>query len=405
VGAIRTPLPHQPADENLNSRRGTKEAGQACVPRKKYELPRGAINLPRKEQGRASHSLSVEEPVAGFIFFKRNICMPRHPHNLKARHPHRKRDSCKYKSNTRKTMTGKIIKGIAGFYYVYVEETKEAKETATGGTLYECKAKGTFRKQKIKPLVGDIVDIAVLDDEKHIGNVERILPRKNELIRPAVSNIDMALVIFASAKPDPNFNLLDRFLCMMEYQHVPVTICFNKKDLITPKEQQELKSIYEPAGYRVLFTSTKTGEGIDEIKHILEGRTTTVAGPSGVGKSSIINCLQDDVQMETGHISEKIERGKHTTRHSEIIPIKDGTYIMDTPGFSSMDVPGFEKEDLWTCYPEFVEYEPYCRFQGCSHINEPDCGVKEALADGKISQVRYDNYKLLYEELKNRQKY
>ena len=202
-------------------------------------------------------------------------------------------------------MTGKIIKGIAGFYYVYVEETKEAKETATGGTLYECKAKGTFRKQKIKPLVGDIVDIAVLDDEKHIGNVERILPRKNELIRPAVSNIDMALVIFASAKPDPNFNLLDRFLCMMEYQHVPVTICFNKKDLITPKEQQELKSIYEPAGYRVLFTSTKTGEGIDEIKHILEGRTTTVAGPSGVGKSSIINCLQDDVQMETGHISEK----------------------------------------------------------------------------------------------------
>ena len=302
-------------------------------------------------------------------------------------------------------MTGKIIKGIAGFYYVYVEETKEAKETATGGTLYECKAKGTFRKQKIKPLVGDIVDIAVLDDEKHIGNVERILPRKNELIRPAVSNLDMALVIFASAKPDPNFNLLDRFLCMMEYQHVPVTICFNKKDLITPKEQQELKSIYEPAGYRVLFTSTKTGEGIDEIKHILEGRTTTVAGPSGVGKSSIINCLQDDVQMETGHISEKIERGKHTTRHSEIIPIKDGTYIMDTPGFSSMDVPGFEKEDLWTCYPEFVEYEPYCRFQGCSHINEPDCGVKEALADGKISQVRYDNYKLLYEELKNRQKY
>lgn len=241
-------------------------------------------------------------------------------------------------------MTGKIIKGIAGFYYVYVEETKEAKETATGGTLYECKAKGTFRKQKIKPLVGDIVDIAVLDDEKHIGNVERILPRKNELIRPAVSNIDMALVIFASAKPDPNFNLLDRFLCMMEYQHVPVTICFNKKDLITPKEQQELKSIYEPAGYRVLFTSTKTGEGIDEIKHILEGRTTTVAGPSGVGKSSIINCLQDDVQMETGHISEKIERGKHTTRHSEIIPIKDGTYIMDTPGFSSMDVPGFERK-------------------------------------------------------------
>ena len=236
-------------------------------------------------------------------------------------------------------MTGKIIKGISGFYYVYVE----------GAGLYECKAKGAFRKQKIKPLVGDEVDIAVLDEENKLGNVEDILPRKNELIRPAVSNIDMALVIFASAKPDPNFNLLDRFLCMMEYQKVPVTICFNKKDLITEEKQDELRRIYEPAGYKVLFSSTKTGEGIDDIKHILEGKTTTVAGPSGVGKSSIINCLQDGIQMETGHISRKIERGKHTTRHSEIIPIVDGTYIMDTPGFSSMDVPGFEKEDLWPC--------------------------------------------------------
>ena len=145
-------------------------------------------------------------------------------------------------------MTGKIIKGISGFYYVYVE----------GAGLYECKAKGAFRKQKIKPLVGDMVDIAVLDEENKLGNVEEILPRRNELIRPAVSNIDMALVIFASAKPDPNFNLLDRFLCMMEYQKVPVTICFNKVDLITAEKKDELKAIYEPAGYKVLFTCTKT---------------------------------------------------------------------------------------------------------------------------------------------------
>ena len=302
-------------------------------------------------------------------------------------------------------MTGKIIKGIAGFYYVYVEETKEAKETATGGTLYECKAKGTFRKQKIKPLVGDIVDIAVLDDEKHIGNVERILPRKNELIRPAVSNIDMALVIFASAKPDPNFNLLDRFLCMMEYQHVPVTICFNKKDLITPKEQQELKSIYEPAGYRVLFTSTKTGEGIDEIKHILEGRTTTVAGPSGVGKSSIINCLQDDVQMETGHISEKIERGKHTTRHSELFSLGDGVYLMDTPGFTALGLREMEKEELREYYPQFEEYKNTCRFLGCVHIHEPQCSVKIALEEGKIPKGRYDNYKQFFDEISSKRKY
>ena len=292
-------------------------------------------------------------------------------------------------------MTGKIIKGISGFYYVYVE----------GAGLYECKAKGAFRKQKIKPLVGDNVEIAVIDEANKLGNVEKILPRKNELIRPAVSNIDMAMVIFASAKPDPNFNLLDRFLCMMEYQKVPVTICFNKIDLVDKEKLKEYSRIYEPAGYNVIFTCTKTKEGLGSIRSLLEGKTTTVAGPSGVGKSSIINCLQSDITMETGTISEKIERGKHTTRHSEIIPVSHDTYIMDTPGFSSMDVPGFEKEDLWTCYPEFVRHEPYCRFIGCSHINEPDCGVKAAVEDGEISPVRYENYKLLYEELKNRHKY
>ena len=292
-------------------------------------------------------------------------------------------------------MTGKIIKGISGFYYVYVE----------GAGLYECKAKGAFRKQKIKPLVGDNVEIAVIDEANKLGNVEKILPRKNELIRPAVSNIDMALVIFASAKPDPNFNLLDSFLCMMEYQKVPVTICFNKIDLVDQEKLKEYSGIYEPAGYNVIFTCTKTKEGLGSIRSLLEGKTTTVAGPSGVGKSSIINCLQSDITMETGTISEKIERGKHTTRHSEIIPVSHDTYIMDTPGFSSMDVPGFEKEDLWTCYPEFVRHEPYCRFIGCSHINEPDCGVKAAIEDGEISPVRYENYKLLYEELKNRHKY
>ncbi len=292
-------------------------------------------------------------------------------------------------------MQGKIIKGIAGFYYIHAEN----------GQVYECKAKGAFRKQKIKPLVGDMVRIAVLDEAEHLGNVEEILPRKNELIRPAVANIDMALVIFAAAKPEPNFNLLDRFLCMMEFQNVPVTICFNKTDLVDEEKIEEYRRIYEPAGYRLMSTCTRTGEGVDAVKALLHGKTTTVAGPSGVGKSSLINALQSDVQMQTGVISDKIDRGKHTTRHSEIVPVMEDSYIMDTPGFSSMDVPGFEKEDLWTCFPEFREYEPYCKFQGCSHINEPNCGVKEALAEGKISSVRYENYKLLYEELKNMKKY
>ena len=292
-------------------------------------------------------------------------------------------------------MQGKIIKGISGFYYVYVEGIGE----------YECKAKGVFRNQKIKPLVGDNVEIVSLDEDKLIGNVERILPRTNELIRPAVSNIDMALVIFAADKPAPNLNLLDRFLCMMEYQKVPVTICFNKCDLVSQEEKNRFLKLYEATSYQVLFTCAKTGEGIKQLKDSLYGKTTTVAGPSGVGKSSIINELQSERTMETGQISTKIERGKHTTRHSEIIPICERTYIMDTPGFSSMDIPNIEKEQLWTCFPEFVEYEPYCRFQGCMHIHEPDCGIKQALDQGKISKTRYDNYCMLYEEMKNKKKY
>ena len=292
-------------------------------------------------------------------------------------------------------MTGRIIKGIAGFYYVYVE----------GCGVYECKAKGVFRNRKVKPLVGDRVEIQVIDETEHKGNMEEILPRTSELIRPAVANVDQAMVIFAAAKPQPNFNLLDRFLIMMEYQDVPVTICFNKKDLLEEQAIEEFAGVYKKCGYSVLYTSAEKEEGIRELHELLDGRTTAVAGPSGVGKSSLVNRLQPNVQMETGSISRKIERGKHTTRHSEIIPIAADTYIMDTPGFSTLYIPGFEKEDLQNFYPEFKEYEPYCRFKGCSHISEPDCGVKEALAEGKISQLRYDDYLALYEELKEKRRY
>ncbi len=292
-------------------------------------------------------------------------------------------------------MTGRIVKGISGFYYVFV----------AGSGIYECKAKGAFRKQQIKPLVGDLVEIDVLSEENHLGNVVEILPRKNALIRPAVANVDQALVIFATDSPKPNLNLLDRFLVMMAYQDVPVQICFNKEDLGADDDKQQLREIYEKAGYPVYFTQATTGQGEAEIFALLQGKTTTVAGPSGVGKSSLINGLQDHTTMETGNISEKIGRGKHTTRHSELIPIAEDSFIMDTPGFSSMYVPEIEAGQLWEYFPEFVPHEPECRFQGCAHIGEPDCGIKEALARGEIAQSRYDNYKLLYEELIQNKKY
>lgn len=292
-------------------------------------------------------------------------------------------------------MQGKIVKGIAGFYYVHVAESG----------IYECKAKGAFRNQKVKPLVGDNVRLEVLDEEQKKGNIEEILPRKNELIRPAVANIDQALVIFAAAKPKPNFNLLDRFLILMQYQKVPAVVCFNKQDMVDAEALQLLKNTYESAGYQVIFTSAAKEEGIQAVRDLLKGKTTTVAGPSGVGKSSLINLLSPEAEMETGDISRKIERGKHTTRHSELFALDENTFICDTPGFSSIYLPEMEKEELGIYFPEIAEYEPFCRFQGCAHIHEPGCGVKEALEEKKISPIRYDNYKLLYEELKDKRRY
>lgn len=292
-------------------------------------------------------------------------------------------------------MQGKIIKGIAGFYYVHVAEAG----------IFECKAKGIFRKEKIKPLVGDDVELEPLNMQDMTGNITAILPRKNELIRPAVANVDQAMVIFAADKPKPNFNLLDRFLIMMEQRKVETIICFNKQDLVTLQEADRLRQIYEPCGYQVLAVSAKEQQGLKQVQEVLAGKTTTVAGPSGVGKSSLINLLSPEADMETGMLSEKIDRGKHTTRHSQLLYIDDGTYIMDTPGFSSLYLMGMEAEELKWYFREFESYEPFCRFQGCSHIHEPGCAVKTSLAEGKISPIRYENYAMLYEELKNVRKY
>lgn len=297
-------------------------------------------------------------------------------------------------------MQGKIIKGIAGFYYVYSEDGSEKQ-----GKIYECRAKGIFRRDNKKPLVGDDVRLEVLEEDKATGNIVELLPRRNELIRPAVANIDQALVIFAITKPEPNFNLLDRFLIMMQQQGLNSIICFNKQDIATVQEKDELKRAYESCGCQVVFVSAREGEGMEQLRTLLHGKTTAVAGPSGVGKSSIINYLNPEAEMETGDISHKIERGRHTTRHSQIIALHGDTYVMDTPGFTSLKLFNMEKEDLQGYYPEFVQYEKGCRFAGCAHISEPSCEVKEALKQGKISPVRYHNYTVLYRELQENRKY
>ena len=296
-------------------------------------------------------------------------------------------------------MQGKIIKGIAGFYYVHVE--------ACG--IYECKAKGIFRNKKIKPLVGDNVLIDVIDEDNKKGNISDILERKNELIRPASANIDQAMVIFAVKSPEPNYNLLDRFILMMDYQDVPTVVVFNKTDLVEEKDIEELRKIYEKCGCKVIFISAYDDTGIDILIDTLKDKTTILAGPSGVGKSSLTNIILPDRKEEreiskTGDVS-RIGRGRHTTRHSEIFNVTGSTYICDTPGFTSLNLPELEKEQVRFYFNEFDEYEGTCRFNGCVHINEPDCAVKMAVEKGVISRRRYTSYVELYEEIKNQKKY
>lgn len=292
-------------------------------------------------------------------------------------------------------MQGKIIRGIAGFYYVHIH----------GKGIIECKAKGVFRNKKVKPLVGDNVELEILDEDNNTGNIIEILPRKNSLIRPAVANVDQAVVIFAASFPKPNLNLLDRFLLMMQMQDVQTVICINKIDDTDNSEIDRIVDNYKNSGCNVYRTSTVTGEGIEEFGKCLKGKTSVLAGPSGVGKSSVMNCLFPEADMATGEISEKIKRGKHTTRHSELFCLADDVYVMDTPGFTSLNLPDVEKEDLKEFYPEFDEYRDQCRFLGCVHINEPDCAVKSAVEEDRISSGRYENYKQFYEEISNRKKY
>lgn len=290
-------------------------------------------------------------------------------------------------------LEGRIIRGVGGFYDV----------AATDGEIWRCQAKGIFRLQKIRPLAGDFVEIILLDPEEKVANLARILPRKNELLRPAIANVDQALLIFSLKAPDPDSLLLDRFLISMEDQQLPILLCFNKKDLVEEKEQERWKEIYEKAGYEILMISASK-ESRELLLPYLKGRTTVLAGPSGVGKSTLTNLLQEHTLMETGEISRKLKRGKHTTRRAELIPIDEETWFADTPGFTSLQIPELLPAELSSCFPEMAKYSGKCRFQGCAHMAEPDCAVKKAVEAGEIHPARYANYQSFYRELQDREK-
>ena len=289
-------------------------------------------------------------------------------------------------------MIGLIKKGIGGFYYV---------ETEAG--LIEAKGRGIFKKDGITLMVGDNVEISIIDEEAKKGVIESILPRKNQFIRPPIANVDLFAVVFAPCKPKPNFALIDKFLIMAQMKAAEAIICINKSDLATEEEIAEIKSIYDSV-YTVLEISAKTGKGIEELAHILSGKRDALAGPSGVGKSTILNSMIPHANMETGSVSEKTQRGKHTTRHVEIFDAFGDAKIFDTPGFTSFEILEAEEDNLWMYYPEFEPYGGLCRYDNCRHLKEPDCKVREAVAEGKIHKLRYASYAANMEELRKRRK-
>jgi len=285
---------------------------------------------------------------------------------------------------------GTIIKGIGGFYYV-----------EASGRVYECKAKGLFRKKGITPMIGDNVIIRPGENGNESIIKAIVLPRINSFIRPPVANIELSMIVSASAEPDPVFSFLDRLIIMSEKNETELILVFNKCDLITEEQREVIRNVYKGTGYEIYFVSTVTGEGVELLKSRISGVKTMLSGASGVGKSSLANML-GGFEMETGDVSRKTGRGKHTTRHVELLVGKDDIRIFDTPGFTSFEVPDMKAEELRYCYPEFEGHEDRCRFSGCTHRSEPDCGVKEALNNKEISEERYDSYVRLYNELKER---
>lgn len=288
---------------------------------------------------------------------------------------------------------GTIIKGIAGFYYVKADQT-----------IYECKARGKFRNRSIIPAIGDNVLISIKEEENSSdryleGTIEEILERKNSLIRPAVANVDQAIVVFSVTYPQIHLDLLDRFLIHIEKEDIKPYIVLNKIDEGNPEEYQYIVERYTKVGYEVICLSAKKAIHTDELMPLLKDKTTVFAGPSGVGKSTLLNTIAH-FALETGVVSDKIKRGKHTTRHVELLALDDGGFVLDTPGFTSLQLEGIEADELQYYFPELREYIGECKFRGCTHIHEPECKVKEALEEGHIIKERYDTYVTYFNQLK-----
>lgn len=290
--------------------------------------------------------------------------------------------------------SGIILKGIGGFYYVQADDG-----------IYECKARGIFRKDEITPLPGDMVSFTIIDGKNKIGNIDKIHERKTQLVRPAVANVNQVIIVISIKSPLPDLLLLDKLLVLAEHQNIDALVCINKIDLAPNREYDEIYNTYSKAGYTVILSSTITGEGLDLIKKHLSGRISVLAGQSGVGKSTILNKIINSQVMKTGNVSEKIGRGRHTTRHAELVRIENEGYLVDTPGFSSLGITQIEYDELSLYYRDFENFMAKCRFSRCSHISEPQCGVKEAVSEGLIDKGRYERYIILYNSLKQQKKY
>lgn len=289
-------------------------------------------------------------------------------------------------------LQGILLKGYAGFYYVYADDR-----------VWECSLRGRFRVKKQDFIPGDKVDILPVNGNQ--ATIEKVAERKNSLIRPTVANVDQVLLVFALANPDPDFNLLDRLLVQVGRAGMDILIVFTKRDLLKEGISKTPVDYYSKIGFKVLNVSNKTGEGIAEVASYLDGRISVLAGPSGTGKSSLLNSLRPDLELKTGEVSSKLGRGRHTTRHVELLQVAGGL-VADTPGFSSLYLPEMKREELQLYFPEFINLRTECRFKSCLHDKEPDCAVKEAVNDGRILRMRYEHYlQFLAEVIENERRY